>query len=316
MRQILALSVLATMLAFQPALAAEKEVVLGADNPGGSYYLYGGGISTWVNQHSKSLRITSQTTRGSVENARLLTSSRIDFGLINAIATYQQKHGVGQFKGTPSDKLRGIAALDSAPLHIVTYPATGIKSLADLSGKRVSIGAPGSGSATTANYLFPLSGLTGKVRVQNLGFSESASNLRDGNVDAFFAASALPLPAVVDLASTHEIVLLDIPQNLVDALRKESPFYQPSDIPPGTYSKVSKSVHTVAVSSLLITRDDTPDEVVTELLNQIYTPEALKYMHSVYNAWNPTPGDAIFKDIEVPLHPAALKFYKEKGLIK
>ena len=202
MRQILALSVLVATLAFQPARAAEKEVVLGADNPGGRYYLYGGGISSWVNEHSKSLRITSQTTRGSVENARLLNSSRIDFGLINAIATYQQRHGVGQFKGTPSEKLRGIAALDSAPLHIVTYPSSGVKMLADLANKRVSIGAPGSGSATTANFLFPLAGLTGKIRVQNLGFSESASNLRDGNVDAFFAASALPLPAVVDLAST------------------------------------------------------------------------------------------------------------------
>lgn len=316
MRQIFALSILASTLAFQPAFAAQKEVVLGADNPGGSYYLYGGGISTWINEHSKSLRMTSQTTRGSVENARLLTSSRLDFGLVNAIATYQQRHGVGQFKGRPSEKLRGIAALDSAPLHIVTYPSTGIKTVADLASKRVSIGAPGSGSATTANYLFPLAGLTGKVRVQNLGFSESASNLRDGNVDAFFAASALPLPAVVDLSSTHEIVLLDIPKNLVEALHKESPFYQPSDIPAGTYSKVNNPVHTVAVSSLLITRDDTADEVITELLNQIYTPEALSYMRSVYKAWDPGAGEAIFKDIEVPLHPAALKFYKEKGLIK
>ena len=88
MRQILALSVLAATLAFQPAFGAQKEVVLGADNPGGSYYLYGGGISTWINEHSKSLRMTSQTTRGSVENARLLTNSRLDFGLVNAIATY------------------------------------------------------------------------------------------------------------------------------------------------------------------------------------------------------------------------------------
>ena len=316
MRQILALSILAATLAIQPALAVEKEVVLGADNPGGSYYLYGGGISTWVNEHSKSLRVTSQTTRGSVENARLLNDSRIDFGLINAIATYQQRHGVGQFKGPPSEKLRGIAALDSAPLHIVTYPSSGIKTLADLANKRVSIGAPGSGSATTANFLFPLAGLTGKIRVQNLGFSESASNLRDGNVDAFFAASALPLPAVVDLSSTHEVVLLDIPQNLVEGLHKESPFYQASDIPAGTYSKINKPVHTVSVSSLLITRADTPDEVVTELLNQIYTPEALQYMRNVYKAWDPAPGQAIFNDIEVPLHPAALKFYKEKGLIK
>lgn len=316
MQKTITLSLFAILLAAHTAAAAEKEAVLGADNPGGSYYLYGGGISTWVNEHSKTLRITSQTTRGSVENARLLTAGRLDFGLVNAIASYQQRHGTGQFDGHPSDRLRGIATLDYAPLHLVTYPTSGIKTLADFAGKRVSIGAPGSGSATTANFLFPLAELKGKVSIQNLGFSESASNLRDGNVDAFMAASALPLPAVVDLASTHQIVLLDIPPDLVTALHKESPFYQAIDIPAGTYSGVSKPVHTVAISSLLLTRADTPDEVVTELLTQMFTPDALGYMHNVYRAWDPTPGAALFADIEVPLHPAALKFYQAHGMIK
>ncbi len=315
MVRILVLSLFAVLLAVRPA-AAQQEVLLGADNPGGSYYLYGGGLSTWVNEHSKTLRITSQTTRGSVENARLLTAGRIEFGLVNAIATYQQRHGTGQFEGQQSDKLRGIAVLDFAPIHIVTYPSSGITKLADFAGKRVSIGAPGSGSATTANYLFPLAGLKDKVTIQNLGFSESASNLRDGNVDAFLAASALPLPAVVDLASTQRIILLDIPSDLVAALHKESPFYQSFDIPVGTYPGVTKPVHTVAVSSLLLAQADTPDVVVTEVLTQMYTPEALAYMRNVYRAWDPTPGDKVFTDIEVPMHPAALKFYKAHGMIK
>jgi TRAP transporter TAXI family solute receptor len=246
----------------------------------------------------------------------LLTGGRLDFGLANAIATYQQRHGTGQFEGQQSDKLRGVATLDSAPIHLVTYPSSGIKTLADFAGKRVSIGAPGSGSATTANFLFPLAGLKDKVTIQNLGFSESASNLRDGNVDAFMAASALPLPAVVDLASTRQIVLLDIPPALVDALHKESPFYQASDIPAGTYPGIDKTVHSVSVSSLLLVRADTPDDVVTELLTQMYDKDALAYMRNVYRAWDPTPGDKLFADIEVPLHPAALKYYKAHGMIK
>jgi|SRR6185437_15183678 len=316
MRKLIALSVFIALMAAHAVTAAEKEVVLGADNPGGSYYLYGGGLSTWINQHSKTMRMTSQTTRGSVENNRLLTSGKLDFGLANAIATYQQRHGTGRFNGHASDRLRGIAVLDAAPLHIVAFPKSGIKTLADLAGKRVSIGAPGSGSSTTAGFLFPIAGLKGKVTIQNLGFSESASNLRDGNVDAFLAASALPLPAVVDLSSTGKIELIDIPQNMIAALHKESPYYQAFDIPTGTYSGVDNVVHTVAVNSLLITRADTPDDIVTELLTQMYTPDALKYMRNVYHAWNPTPDNALFKDIDVPLHPAALKFYKEHGMIK
>ena len=206
--------------------------------------------------------------------------------------------------------------LDAAPLHFVTYPSSGIKTLADFAGKRVSIGAPGSGSATTANFLFPLANLKGKVSVQNLGFSESASNLRDHNVDAFMAASALPLPAVVDLASTGQIVLLDIPNDLIAALHKESPFYQAFEIPAGTYPGVNKPVKTVAVNSLLLARADTPDDAVTELLTQMYTPEALTYMRNVYRAWHPEANPTLFNDIEVPLHPAALKFYKQHGMIK
>ncbi|SRR5579875_491035 len=316
MLRIIALTLFVALFTIHPA-AAQKEVLLGADNPGGSYYLYGGGLSSWVNEHSKTLRITSETTRGSVENARLLTAGRLEFGLVNAIATYQQRHGVGQFKGQPpSDRLRGIATLDSAPLHIVTYPDSHIATLADLAGKRVSIGAPGSGSATTAGFLFPLAGLEGKVKTENLGFSESASNLRDGNIDAFMAASALPLPAVVDLASTHKVVLIDIPENLVAGLHKESPFYQSYEIPAGTYSGFDKPNHTVAVSSLLVTRADVPDAVVTELLTQMYTPAALEYMRHVYHAWDPHADAKLFADIEVPLHPAALKFYQAHGMLK
>lgn len=316
MRGIIAFSLFAAWLAAQPATAAQKEVVLGADNPGGSYYLYGGGLSTWINQHSKTLRMTSQTTRGSVENARLLAAGRLDFALINAIPAYQQRHGTGRFQGHPSDRLRGIALLDAPVFQIVTYAKSGIKTLADLAGKRVSIGAPGSGSAITANLLFPLAGLKDKLTMQNLGFNESTTNLRDGNLDAFATASALPVPAIVDLATTGQIRLLDIPPKLIAALHKDSPYYQPFDIPAGTYSGVDKVVHAIADNSLLLTRADVPDDVVTELLTQMYTPEALKYMHNVYHAWDPKSGATVFKDIQVPLHPAALKFYRAHGMIK
>jgi TRAP transporter TAXI family solute receptor len=303
--------------ALWPAHAvAQTEVILGADNPGGSYYLYGGGLSNWINQRSKVLRVTSQTTRGSVENARLLNAGRLSFGLVNAIATYQQRRGIGQFKDQQTDSIRGIAVLDVAPLHIVTYPSSGIKTLQDLAGKRVSIGAPGSGSATAAGVLFPVLGIVGKVKAQNLGFNESASNLRDGNLDAFMAASALPMPAVVDLTSTHEVTLIPTPPDVVDDVRKDNPPYQPVTIPANTYSGIKQDVPALGLASLLVARADVPDDVVYELVSQMFTPEALTYMRSVYRAWDPAPGNDLFKAIDVPLHPGALRFYREKGLIK
>jgi TRAP transporter TAXI family solute receptor len=298
------------------AASAQTELLLGADNPGGSYYLYGGGLSNWVNQHSQKIRLTSQTTRGTVENVRLLAAGRLSFGLANSLAVYQQAKGVGQFQNQQSDKLRGVALLDMAPLHIVTYASSGIKTMQDLSGKKVSIGAPGSGSASVATVLFPILNLTGKVNTQNLGFSESASNLRDGNIDAFIAASALPMPSVVDLSSANKISLISIPETDIQTLHEQNPPYEPITIPANTYPGVTSDVTTVGMASLLMTTASASDETVTEILQQMYTPEALAYIRSIYRAWDPHSGEAIFEALGVPLHPAAVRFYRENGLIK
>jgi TRAP transporter TAXI family solute receptor len=304
-------------LAIWPLQAsAQTELLLGADNPGGSYYLYGGGLSNWVNQHSKTIRLTSQTTRGSVENARLLASHRLAFGLVNALAVYQQAKGIGQFKGQQSDNLRGIAVLDMAPIHIVAYASSGIKTTQDLVGKTVSIGAPGSGSASAVAALFPIAQLTGKVRTQNLGFSESASNMRDGSIDAFIAASALPMPSIVDLASANKIALIPLSEADINSLHEQNPPYESATIPANTYPGVDRDVQTIGVASLLMATDATPDEAVTEILRQMYPPEALAYIRSIYKAWAPESGQNVFGSIGVPMHPAALRFYKEKGLIK
>jgi TRAP transporter TAXI family solute receptor len=299
-----------------PAAMAQTDVVIGADKPGGSYYLYAGGLATWINQHSKTLRATAETTRGSVENARLLNAGRIAFGLVNAAVAYQQRHGVDQFKGHSSDKVRGVAMLDISPTHVVTLSSDGISSLAGLAGKRVSIGSPGSGTANTANGLFAVMSLTGKVKVQTLGYDESASNLRDGNLDAFFVASALPVPAVLNLASSRPVTLLAVPDDVFQKMHQQTPAYQRVVIPGGTYPGIKTDVATIGTPSLLLVRADVPDAVVHEVVSQMFTKESMAYMHNVYHGWNPSPDAQAFAEIGVPLHPGAASFYREHGMIK
>jgi TRAP transporter TAXI family solute receptor len=201
-------------------------------------------------------------------------------------------------------------------LHIVAYPSSGIKTVQDLTGKRVSIGAPGSGSANASLVLFPAVGIAGKVKTQNLGFSESAANLRDGNLDAFLAMSALPMPAVVDLSSTHELTLVPVSEDVINTVRKDNPPYQAMTIPANSYAGIKQDVVTLAVASTLVTRADMPDDQVYELVSQMFTPDAIAYMKSVYRAWDPSNGVSMFQDMSVPMHPGALKFYREKGLVK
>ncbi|MGH9805948.1 MAG: TAXI family TRAP transporter solute-binding subunit, partial [Terriglobia bacterium] len=131
-------------------LAHAEDITIGADTVGGSYYLYAGGLASYLTEKNPTVKGTARTTRGSVENVRLLDRNELDFGLANASVVAQQKTGFGQFKNAKSDRIRGIAVLDLSPTHVVTLASSSIKTLMDLKGKRVSIGAAGSGGANNA----------------------------------------------------------------------------------------------------------------------------------------------------------------------
>lgn len=296
--------------------AQQTDVIIGSSSVGGSYYLYAGGLSTYLNDNSETLRATAQTTRGSVENVRLLDAGRLQFGFANGGVVYEQKAGSGQFEGASSDKIRGIATIDIAPLHFVTFAGGNIKTLDDLPGKRVSVGAPGSGSANSTMNLFEAADLVDKVEVQNLGFDESAANMRDGNLDAFSASSAIPMPAVMDLAASRSIALLSISEEVIGRLREISPAYQPVTIPGGTYTGIDGDVLTIGVPSMFVTHADVPEDVVYEMVRVMFSDGAGTYMRNIYNAWAPEPGASAFADIGVPLHPGAERFYREQGWIK
>ncbi|MCG6122960.1 MAG: TAXI family TRAP transporter solute-binding subunit [Microvirga sp.] len=295
---------------------AQQNAVIGSSSVGGSYYLYAGGLSTFINENSQSLQATAQTTRGSVENARLLAAGRLDFGFANGGVVYEQQAGTGQFEGAAASNIRGVAVIDIAPLHVVTFTRSAIETLDQLKGRTLSVGAPGSGTANTAANVFEAAGLTGQINIQNLGFDESAANMRDGNLDAFAASSALPMPAVLDLSTSHDVRLVPIDDAVAAALREITPAYQPVTIPGGTYTSIDADVSSIGVPSMLITHDGVSEEVVYEFVSQMFADNAEAYMRNVYNAWSPEPGVSAFSDLGVPLHPGAERFYREKGLIQ
>lgn len=298
------------------AAAAAADIVIGSSSVGGSYYLYAGGLAAYLSKNAKSLQATARTTRGSVENARLLDRKAIDFAFVNATVLYQQRHALEQFKGQASQEVRGVALVDLAPTHWVTLQDANIRAFEDLKGKRVSIGAAGSGGANTATMVLRTLGLLGQVRVQQLGFEESATNLRDGNLEAFAAGSALPMPAVADLATTKHIRLLTISPDVIRQLQKEDPAIEMTVIPPGTYRGVDTPTTTIGTPSTLVTHSGLPDEVVYEVARHLLTPDTRQYMKTIYHAWDANPGAELWSRIEVPLHPGALRAYREAGLIK
>jgi uncharacterized protein len=296
-----------------PAKAAD--IVIGSSSVGGSYYLYAGGLASYLSENHPDINATARTTRGSVENARLLERAQIDFGFSNGTVVAQQRAGVEQFADAQSDAIRGISVVDRAPTHVVTLRNSGIETLEDLVGKRVSIGAAGSGGANTSMIILQEAGLWDDIDPVNLGFEESATNLRDGNLDAFFGGSALPMPAVMDLSTTHDIRLLSLPAELVDAIQEREPAAEGVIIPAGTYSGIDEDVETLANASLLITHEGMDEETVYEVTKTLLEQENRSYMQSIYRAWNPEPGLELYERIRVPLHPGAERAYREAGLI-
>ena len=315
-KKLLLGAVAVTVAGLVTPAAAQQNIVIGASSVGGSYYLYSGGVATLVNRNTDDLVATARTTRGSVENVRLLHAGRIEFAFSGADSVYQIRTGLPPFKGAASTKIRGIARIDAAPMHMVTMADSGIKKFKDLAGKKVSVGAAGSGTAAMGELVLKAYNMMDSVKIQKLGFEESASNMRDGNLDAFNGASALPMPAVADLSTLHKIRILEISDQAIAKVGKQNPAIGKFVIPGGTYKGVDKDVVTIAAASTFVTRADMDEDAVYRLTKLFMTGKSKKYMQSVYRAWNPTPGEDLFKSMGVPMHPGAVRAYKELGLMQ
>lgn len=307
---------LVARLAFASAPALAADIVVGSSAVGGSYNLYAGGLATYLTENVDGIEATARTTRGSVENVRLLDRGELDFGFANGTVLAQQRAGENQFEAAQSDRIRGIAVIDLSPTHFVTLESSDIMTPQDLVGKRVSIGAAGSGGANTAMIVLDALGIGDEVEIQNLGFSESANNLRDGNLEAFSGGSALPMPAVVDLSTTHDIRLLSFDEAFLAGLQEDEPAMEIARIPAGTYAGVDEEVVTMGNPSAFITHDGMDEEVVYQVTRALIAEDNRQYMRAVYSAWDPAPGAELWQRIGVPLHPGAERAYREAGLIK
>lgn len=309
-------AVVLAAMAYPVQAQEETAISIGAAPPGGSYYLYAGGMASLLNDKSDSLDPSVQVTRGSVENARLLDAGRLDFGFANSGVLYEQAAGTQQFEGAASDKIRGIAVVDTALLHLIAAPGSGIEAMEDLRGKRVAIGPAGSGSANTSMAVLEAAGLAEDVTIQHIGFDEGAANLRDGNVEAMSIYSAVPMPSVMDLAASRDITLVDIPESVVSELNEISPAYEAATIPGGVYQGVDSDTQAAGVPSAFVTREDVPEDVVYEILTHLYSEEGKQHMSTVHRTWTLRPGVELFSRIGVPLHPGAERFYREQGLLQ
>ncbi len=299
-----------------PSLAQKKFLTLASGSPGGVYYPLGGGMAVII-QKTTDLRCAAESTGASVENCRLVGAGESDMGMVMGSIAYKALGGEKPFE----QKLPLVALFQMypAPEHIVTVSGKGIKSIRDLKGKKVSIDVPGSGCAVMAQAMLQEYGfdLQKDLTIAHLSQTESAQALKDGIIDAVFFNFAYPGAAVLDLAATRDIVLVPVEPEMADRIVKKFPYYVKITIPAKTYPKVDYDVLCVGDSNVMVANRKMDDLVAYKVVKAIFENVdkgqwALKNVHPVAAQF--TPQNAV--NSPIPLHPGAIKYFKEVGALK
>ena len=219
----------------------------------GTYYPIGGAIAEVLNKEIPGMNASAQSTGASVANINMLRDGSVDLATVQNDITYYAVNGTEMFKDKKVDGLQGIASLYPETCQFVTLQSSGIKSLAELKGKRVAVGAAGSGVEANARQILEAYGVTyDDIDEQFLSFAEGASALKDGNVDVAILTAGYPTASVQDIASQNPVRLLPVDDKVADALIAKYPFYTKTVVPAGTYAGFNEDVPGVSVMAMLV----------------------------------------------------------------
>ncbi|MBK7663121.1 MAG: TAXI family TRAP transporter solute-binding subunit [Sterolibacteriaceae bacterium] len=281
----------------------------------GVYYPLGVALTQIYGKALPNAKATVQATKASAENLNLLQAGRgeVGFTLGDALSDAWKGEAEAGF-ATPLKKLRGLAAIYPNYIQIVASADSGIKSIADLKGKRVAVGAPKSGTELNARAIFKGAGLSYKdfAKVEYLPFGESVELMKNRQLDATLISAGLGVAAVRDLATAVKIVIVAVPAEVVAKIG--DPAYNAAAIPAKTYEGQDQPVSTVAIQNFLVTHAGVPADVVYAMTKSMF--ENLDAMVAAHAAAKGISKENGPKAMPLPLHPGAEKYYREAGLIK
>jgi TRAP transporter TAXI family solute receptor len=303
-------------LSFETASAQVKNrLSIATGGTGGVYYPLGGGLAALISKHLPGVEATAEVTTASVDNMKLLHADKIALAFTlpdTAWDAYQ-----GKLKGL-SEKIgvRALAALYSNYLHIVALEGVGIKTINDLKGKRVSTGAPGSGTEIRGLRVLEAYGISPKdlKSQERLGVSESAGALKDRRIDAFIWDGGLPTAAVLDLGATPgiKIHLIAHGDSVAKMTAKYGPLYFVASIPKGTYGGVEADVPIAAATNLLAVHERMDESLAYQITKLLL--ERTADLVAVHQAAKEISLKSAVVGSPIPFHPGALRYYKEKGV--
>ena len=278
----------------------------------GVYSVYGGGLADLISKNLEGYQATAETTSASVDNLLLIQDGGSDIAFTLADTAIDAASGKEAFK--EKVPLRALAQIYTNYTQVVAREGSGIETVEDLKGKRVSVGAPNSGTEVIALRILDAAKLDpdSDIRREQLGVEESAKGMKDGSVDAFFWSGGLPTGAVTDLTTTQKVTMLPT-TDFTDALvEKYGEAYADAKIPADTYKGVSEAVETIGVPNYLVVSEKMDEKLAFDLTKLLYDQKpALVKVHPEAKKLDPKLGPQVAEPVQ--LHPGAKRYYDEAG---
>ncbi len=294
-------------------------VTIGTGGVTGVYYPTGGAISRMVNAKSAEygIRASVESTGGSVFNINAVITGDLEFGIAQSDRQYQAMRGMAEWDGNPQEKLRSVFAIHPESITLIATEESGIRSIADLEGKRVNIGNPGSGQLQNSIDVLGAFGMSeDDVIAEQVGAVEAPSLLQDGRIDAFFYTVGHPNGNITEATSGRiRVRIVDIAGPQVQDLIEERPYYAEATIPASFYPQATNEsdATTVGVKATLITSSDVSEDVVYAITKEVF--ENFEEFTSLHPAYAVLTKESMLQGLSAPLHPGAVRYYEEAGMI-
>ncbi|MBU1641101.1 MAG: TAXI family TRAP transporter solute-binding subunit [Proteobacteria bacterium] len=297
--------------------AGKKRIVFGGGPAGGTFQVVANAIQVYKPiKDMEDFTVKAQSSAGSVENLRKIDSGKSDFGVVYSGHVYLGRNGMLKNDTTKYEKVLAVSFLYGAPAQLVVRKDSGIKSVKDLEGKRVGVGNAGSGAFANCELFFSHMGMWDKVNRNPMGYNDAAAAFGNNQLDAFLLFTGYPSGAIIMAAQTNDIDMVDLDADAkASGFYEKYPYFAKLAVPAGTYRGVDHITPSFQDSALWVANADVPDDIVYKMLAAIYSDEGLAHMVEQKKTFKDMSIATGVTGIVTPLHPGAMKFWKEKGIL-
>jgi len=307
----------ATIFPAPECYARKTRIIFGGGPAGGTFQVVANAIQVYKPvKEIKDFSVKAQSSAGSVENLRRVNSNKSQFGVVYSGHVYQGRNGLLKGDANTYEKVLAVSYLYGAPAQLVVRKDSGIKSVKDLVGKKVGVGNAGSGAFANCELFFSHLGVWNKIERNAMGYNDAAAAFGNNQLDAFWLFTAFPSGAVIIAAQTNDIDLVNLQADAESSgFIAKYPYFSPLKVPAGTYRGVDHDTPVFQDSTLWVANAEISEDIVYKLLSLIYSKQGLAHMAEQKKTFKQMRIEDGIKGIVTPLHPGAIKFWREKGLL-